>query len=170
MIKYKIGDLLTAPQRCIAHQVNCQGKMGSGVAKAIRNEYPRVYKEYIEFYNYCIRTNKMMPPGYSQIVYTENKCIFNLFGQINYGYDGQKYTSYAHLAIAIDRCFSEMYDDEYFLNKIRTLFAANHIRDYSFNVKREVSATNSSIFFIAAEIIFDGERIYKEWMVKDISD
>ena len=49
-----------------------------------------------------------MLPGYSQIVYTENKCIFNLFGQINYGYDGQRYTSYAHLAIALDRCFSEM--------------------------------------------------------------
>ena len=65
---------------------------------------------------------------------------------------------------------SEMYDDEYFLNKIRTLFTANHIRGYSFNVKREVSVENSSIFFIAAEIIFDGERIYKEWMVKDISD
>ena len=64
---------------------------------------------------------------------------------------------------------SEMYDDEYFLNKIRTLFTANHIRD-SFNVKREVSAANSSIFFIAAEIIFDGERIYDEWTVKDISD
>lgn len=65
---------------------------------------------------------------------------------------------------------SEIYDDEYFLNKIRTLFTANHIRDYSFNVKREVSAANSSIFFIAAEIIFDGERIYDEWTVKDISD
>ena len=65
---------------------------------------------------------------------------------------------------------SEMYDDEYFLNKIRTLFTANHIKNYSFNVKREVSAANSSIFFIAAEIIFDGERIYDEWTVKDISD
>ena len=65
---------------------------------------------------------------------------------------------------------SEMYDGEYFLNKIRTLFTANHIRDYSFNVKREVSATNSSIFFIAAEIIFDDERIYDEWTVTDISD
>lgn len=65
---------------------------------------------------------------------------------------------------------SEMYDDEYFLNKIRTLFTANHIRDYSFNVKREVSTANSSIFFIAAEIIFDGERIYDEWTVTDISD
>ena len=65
---------------------------------------------------------------------------------------------------------SEMYHDEYFLSKIRTLFTANHIRDYSFNVKREVSAANSSISFIAAEIIFDGERIYDEWTVKDISD
>ena len=65
---------------------------------------------------------------------------------------------------------SEMYDDEYFLNKIKTLFTANHIRNYSFNVKREVSAENSLIFLIAAEIIFDGERIYKEWMVKDIND
>ena len=108
MIKYKIGDLLTAPQKCIAHQVNCQGVMGSGVAKAIRNEYPKVYKEYKEFSNYWIHTNKAMLPGYSQIVYTENRYIFNLFGQINYGYDGQRYTSYAHLAIALDRCFSEM--------------------------------------------------------------
>ena len=65
---------------------------------------------------------------------------------------------------------SEMYDDEYFLNKIRILFAANHIRDYSFNVKREVSPVSSSMFLIAVEIIFDGERIYKEWTVKDISD
>ena len=64
---------------------------------------------------------------------------------------------------------SEMYDGEYFVNKIRTLFIANHIRNYSFNVKREVSAENSSIFLIAAEIIFDGERIYDKWMVKDIS-
>ena len=65
---------------------------------------------------------------------------------------------------------SEMYDDEYFLNKIRTLFTANHIRDYSFNVRREVSSVSSSMFLIAAEIIFDGERIYKEWTVTDISD
>ena len=47
MLKYQIGNLLTAPQKCIAHQVNCQGVMGSGVAKAIKNEYPKVYKEYM---------------------------------------------------------------------------------------------------------------------------
>lgn len=62
---------------------------------------------------------------------------------------------------------SEKYHDEYFLNKIRTLFTANHIKNYSFNVKRERSPLNSSEFFIAAEIIFDNERIYDEWAVTE---
>lgn len=63
---------------------------------------------------------------------------------------------------------SEMYHDEYFLNKIRTLFTANHIENYSFNVKRERIPLNSSTF-ITVEIIFDNERIYNEWAVKDIN-
>ena len=64
---------------------------------------------------------------------------------------------------------SEMYHDEYFLNKIRTLFTANHIENYSFNVKRERIPLNSSTF-LAVEIIFDNEKVYNEWAVKDISD
>ena len=38
MLHYRVGNLLNAPQKVIAHQVNCQGKMGSGVAKAIRDK------------------------------------------------------------------------------------------------------------------------------------
>lgn len=63
---------------------------------------------------------------------------------------------------------SKMYHDEYFLNKIRTLFTANHIENYSFNVKREKIPLNSSTF-IAVEIIFDNEKVYNEWAVKDIN-
>ena len=63
---------------------------------------------------------------------------------------------------------SEMYHDEYFLNKIRTLFTANHIENYSFNVKRERIPSNSSTF-LAVEIIFDNEKVYNEWAVKDIN-
>ena len=63
---------------------------------------------------------------------------------------------------------SEMYHDEYFLNKIRTLFTANHVENYSFNVKRERIPLNSSTF-IAVEIIFDNEKVYNEWAVKDIN-
>lgn len=63
---------------------------------------------------------------------------------------------------------SEMYHDEYFLNKIRTLFTANHVENYSFNVKRERIPLNSSTF-ITVEIIFDNEKVYNEWAVKDIN-
>lgn len=37
-----------APQTRIAHQVNCRGKMGSGVALAIKQKYPEVYQKYSE--------------------------------------------------------------------------------------------------------------------------
>lgn len=63
---------------------------------------------------------------------------------------------------------SEIYHDEYFLNKIRTLFTANHVENYSFNVKRERIPLNSSTF-ITVEIIFDNEKVYNEWAVKDIN-
>ena len=63
---------------------------------------------------------------------------------------------------------SEMYHDEYFLNKIRTLFTANHVENYSFNVKRERIPLNSSTF-ITVEIIFDNEKVYNELAVKDIN-
>ena len=51
MTAYNIidGNLLDSDATVICHQVNCQGKMNSGVAKAIRNKYPRVYEEYVGY-------------------------------------------------------------------------------------------------------------------------
>lgn len=45
-IKIIDGDLFTTNAQIICHQVNCQGKMGSGVAKQVREKYPHVYEEY----------------------------------------------------------------------------------------------------------------------------
>lgn len=46
MIEYRKGDLLGVTEGVIAHGVNCQGVMGSGVALAIKKKYPRVFKYY----------------------------------------------------------------------------------------------------------------------------
>ena len=46
MIEYRKGNLLDVTSGVIAHGVNCQGVMGSGVAKAIREKYPDVYRKY----------------------------------------------------------------------------------------------------------------------------
>ena len=45
-----IGNLLDTNCQYICHQVNCQGKMNSGVAKIIRDKWPEVYTQYLKKY------------------------------------------------------------------------------------------------------------------------
>lgn len=45
-IEYRKGNLLDVKAGVIAHGVNCQGVMGSGVALAIRQKYPKVFEVY----------------------------------------------------------------------------------------------------------------------------
>ena len=86
-------DILTVERGIIVHQVNCQGVMGSGIAKAIRNKWPVVYEDYRIF---CIDNG---PPEklLGQISFTavndaNTLFVCNLFGQLRYGYDKAKYT------------------------------------------------------------------------------
>jgi O-acetyl-ADP-ribose deacetylase (regulator of RNase III) len=45
-IEYRNGDLFSTKIQTIVHGCNAQGVMGSGVAKIIRDEYPRAYDRY----------------------------------------------------------------------------------------------------------------------------
>ena len=47
MISYKDGDLLSSTCNVICHQVNCQGAMGAGIAKTIKERYPRVFEQFL---------------------------------------------------------------------------------------------------------------------------
>lgn len=91
------GNLLDTNADIIAHQVNCQGKMGSGVAKAIREKYPEVYEEYLKF-----ETKKL---GKVQVVFcNDGMLVANLYGQDKYGYDGKQYTD----TQALFKCFVKL--------------------------------------------------------------
>lgn len=57
------GNLLDIESGIIAHQVNCKGVMGAGLAKQIRLKYPIVYQAYIEWY--CAN---ILRPGLTQFV------------------------------------------------------------------------------------------------------
>ena len=91
----KEGNVFDSDAKIICHQVNCQGVMGSGVAKEVRERYPKVYTAY---HDYC-ENNKDYPGrmlGVAQMVpvdETGSRWIANCFGQNNYGYDGKQYTS-----------------------------------------------------------------------------
>lgn len=102
MVKHIKGDIFDSDADAILHQVNCQGVMGSGVAKQVREKYPIVF----EYYKSWCDDPSMKPGllGHIQTVYTDEsgkQAIINLFAQDNYGYDGGCYTNYE----ALKKCF-----------------------------------------------------------------
>ena len=60
-MKIIYGDILNITEGIIRQQVNCMGVMGSGLAKQIRNKYPRVYQKYKDFLN--DKSLKIIPMG-----------------------------------------------------------------------------------------------------------
>ena len=90
MIKYVNGDVLQSNADVILHQVNCQGVMGSGLAKQVREKYPWVYAEYKQL---CDNAKKLPNGsksllGVTQFIFiNENQQIGNVFGQDRFGYD-----------------------------------------------------------------------------------
>src|SRR5205085_12213410 len=114
MIKIVKGNLLYAKENFICHQVNCRGKMGSGVALQIRSMFPEVYENYMEEVAYHIEVDEKgniikdlrhTLLGKVQSVEVEHKkWILNLFGQNTYGYDGKMYTD----TNALFECFKQI--------------------------------------------------------------
>lgn len=92
MIIRNISGDVTAPIKgIIGHGVNCQGVMGSGVALAIRNKFPKAYAEYLAL---CARKKPEDLLGTTQLVQiTDDLYVANMFTQLNFGGDGKVYAS-----------------------------------------------------------------------------
>lgn len=90
MITFHNGNILDSGATVICHQVNCQGKMNSGVAKAIREKWPEVYDRYRVKYECEVDLLGQIQP----VIINADKAVINMFAQYNYGYDGRRYTSY----------------------------------------------------------------------------
>ena len=84
------GDLFTTGAQVILHGCNCQGKMGSGVAKAVREKYPVVFDEYEELH----RTRGLKLGSILPVKVGKDKWVVNCMTQKFYGYDGKQYVSY----------------------------------------------------------------------------
>lgn len=114
MIKLIDGDLLESKCTVIAHQVNCKGVMGSGVAKQIRKKYPEVY---VAYNNFCAQNKDSDMLGRVQMVKTKDgRLVANIFGQKSYGSDGKKYTDIN----ALRQCFNILHGHA-LCNDIRTI-------------------------------------------------
>lgn len=97
------GDLLEAFDRgevtVIGHCCNTKGIMGSGLAKSIKDKYPKAYTLYKSC---CDSNHQEFLLGKAQCVYLEGtfKFIFNLFGQLNFGTHARQ-GNYGAIAISL---------------------------------------------------------------------
>lgn len=92
MIKIiKNGDLLNTDLVTIkAHQVNCQGVMGRGIASTIKDKYPNVFEEYKVI---CNKNKSRMLGSFTVHDIENNNKIINMYTQDRYG-KTECYTDY----------------------------------------------------------------------------
>ena len=154
------GSLLDSDCDYICHQVNCQGKMNSGVAKAIRDKWPVVYNEYMKHYVHTydmfagivnerlasISTAKELLGQVQIVPINEKQNVVNLFSQENYGYDGKRYTSY-----------DAFYDA---LVRLRDTTSADSSYAFPYRIGSDRGGANWWIIRTMIEEVFDGRKVY----------
>lgn len=86
MVSFVNKDITTITEGIICHQVNCRGVMGAGLAKQIRNKFPKAYEEYMIQYG---RNNLWLGNVvFATISSTPFLVVANLCGQDGYGRQG----------------------------------------------------------------------------------
>lgn len=126
--KHVYGNIFDSDADAILHQVNCQGAMGSGIAKQVKDRYPVVYQHYKTLCDEhekqrtrcCLNQSPLL--GQIQICYKEDylvgdpnmdtQAIVNLFAQDGFG-RGKCWTDYA----ALNEC----------LKKVNLIFAGRKV-------------------------------------------
>ncbi len=84
-------DITTVTNGIICQQVNCQGVMGAGLAKTIKDKWSKVFTNYRKYY-------KAAKLGQIQIIKVDDELyVANFFAQDRYGRDKQ-HTDYEAFA------------------------------------------------------------------------
>ena len=103
-IEYVKGDLFSTSIKTIVHGCNAQGVMGSGVAKIIREKYPRAYDRYrneYELHQHLKLGSIIAVPCRDYEAPDTVRVIVNAITQEFYGRDGKRYVSYDAVAEAM---------------------------------------------------------------------
>lgn len=101
-IEYRVGDLLAQGPRVICHGCNAQAKMGSGIALAVRERFPRAYEAYME----AARVGRLRVGQAIWAVCGPERTIVNAITQEFYGNaarTGEVYVDYEGVRAALRR-------------------------------------------------------------------
>ena len=90
-IIFKNGDLFTSEANYLCHQVNCMGKMGSGIARTVRERFPVAYDEYKDL---CLSRSTAPSTLLGDIMLSQcEKTVIHMFAQEKCGRH-IRYTNY----------------------------------------------------------------------------
>ncbi len=106
MIEYIKKDVCDIETGVVAHGVNCQGVMGSGVAGALRRKYPHIFTRYKNICDLCSpRTEQVLGMVDAVDVRGESEPILivvNCFTQDHYGRDSKRYANAEAVKRSVD--------------------------------------------------------------------
>lgn len=102
MIKIIEGNIVNAKTDFIIHQVNCQGEMNTGVAKALRDYDEGIYKHYRKFCEFCkFESEELLGTCDAYLLKDRGQIVLSLFAQNKYGYDGKQYKDKKSIHVTI---------------------------------------------------------------------
>lgn len=101
-MNYITKDITTVKSPAvIMHGVNCQMRMGSGVAKALYEKWPSVRDEYLTLQPSEVSLGMVQPVKIDKFLW-----VLNCFTQEHYGYDGRVYASKHAIITCLDKAVS----------------------------------------------------------------
>lgn len=100
-IQTKVGNLMNVCEGHIVHGCNAQGVMGSGVALAVRRQFPTAFENYMHQY----RTSGLILGAAYPVAITTDLVVWNAITQEDFG-SSTRNTSYD----AIQTCFQQIND------------------------------------------------------------
>lgn len=114
MITYHKGNLFTANPTHILHGCNCQGVMGAGFARQIRQRYPTVFDAYR---SYCAARSPKELLGDALVCKQDGVSIINAFTQLTCGnLADHRYVSYDAVAKVFELVSIFIPDDSVYLD------------------------------------------------------
>ena len=136
-------DILEIDCQVICHQVNCMGAMRSGVAKAIREKWPAVYKTYL--LGLKLKSETLGTISVADV--DRNKHVVNMYSQYEYGYDGKRYTSYDSFCSCLE--------------EIKALAIYNDIKSIAFpyNIGCCRGGANWNVIYAMIESVFNDTEL-----------
>lgn len=101
-IRYVHGNLLDAAETVIIHGCNMQGKMNSGVARYVREKYPKAYEYYmVKHHAHGLQLGEIV---WSPQTTHECHLVGNAITQEYYGREqGTRYVSYDAICCVIEQ-------------------------------------------------------------------